>query len=246
MSKHGTARSQAGNATLLSKKEIREYNRALLVQGKVLLHHPEVVRNVLKSPDKVGQILHTLIPSKDPHVAARKQWEAFYLKYFGLSVDFSGVAIPKPQDGFSRLVIVAQGVTLNAAMAACKKHFPTWQYYDDLDKDVVHNDRTADGGAYAIWFRDRIEADEETDNQSADDLASQGAKGITLLERILMELEYFGRTGQHLDIQNVTLCSGSRYRGGYVPRACWGGKFCVYWCGVQHRHPDLRARVAGS
>ena len=44
--------------------------------------------------------------------SAIAQWEAFYLKHFGLAVDLSKVNIPKAPAEFSRLIIVAQGVTL--------------------------------------------------------------------------------------------------------------------------------------
>lgn len=245
MSKHRAARSKASES--LTTQEIRDYESLLKKQGAGLLRHPEVVRGLLRAPSKVGQALRSLVPNKDPHAQARTQWEAFYLKFFVLTADFSRVAIPKQPDGFGRLVIVAQGVTLNTAMEACKKHFPTWQHCDDLDKDVVKNDRTAQSGAYAVWFRDRIEADEEMANKSANDLATEGIAGVTLLERILMELEYFGRTSQHLDIRNVTLCTGSRYSDGSVPKALWSvGRFFVPRYDPYDHSPSLRSRVAVS
>lgn len=246
MSKHSAARSKAGLDTL-SKADIDAYHRALKKQGAALLRHPALVRELTKKPKKIGQALAALVPTRDPHAQARMQAEAFYQKFFGLTVDFSKVVIPAQKDGFGRLVIVAQGVTLNQAVAACKKRFPVWQYYDDLDASVTHNDRTAQNRAYAVWFRDRIEADEETAAKSANQLKEAGTPGITLLERILMELEYFGRTGQHLDIQNITLCSGSRSSDGFVPFARWdGGEFCVLWYDPSYSSPCLRSRVAVS
>jgi hypothetical protein len=244
MSNRRTARS---NASKLTQSEISRYYDALKARGAMLLRHPGVVRDVLKSPRKIDQALNSLIPSRDPHAEARKQWEAFYLKHFGLTADFSKVSIPSQLEGFTRLIIVAQGVTLNMIMAACKKHFPTWQYADDLDKSITKNDRTATNGAYAVWFRDRIEADEEMANKSANDLVQAGVNAITLLERILMELEYFGRTGQHLDIQNWSLCAGSRNSDGDVPSCRWRDDgFYVSWRNVDYRSPSLRARVAVS
>lgn len=212
----------------------------------VLFTRPDAVRN-LKSGD-IRAALKSLLP-KGGHSEAVAQWEAFYKKFFGLTVDLSRVVIPKAPEGFNRLIIVAQGVTLNAAMKACKAHFATWKYSDDLDKSVIKNDRTAQNGAYAVWFRDRIEADEEMANKSANDLDAQNIKGITLLERILMELEYFGRTGKHLDIDNVTLCAGSRRSGGYVPVCYWrslSGKFSVDWTYSADRSSGWRSRVAVS
>ena len=246
MSKRETPRSKAGEAPL-TLSESRRYYALLKKQGKALLSHPDTVRLLFKKPKKVGLALLALVPSKDPYAEVRRQWEKFYQEFFDLTVDLSAVKIPDVQADFSRLIIVAQGITLNAAMAACKKRFPTWQYSDDLDASVIKNDRTAAGGAYAVWFRNRVEADEETANKSANDLDKERVKGITLLERTLMELEYFGRTDQHLDIQNVTLCSGSRYSGGLVPNANWrGGEFCVDWYYADDSDSDLRARVVVS
>ena len=246
MSNRRTARSNAGTDQLTTEEK-RHYDTLLRKRGAMLLKHPATVRSILKSPRKLDEVLGSLIPSRDPHAEARKQWKSFYQKFFGLKVDFSKVSIPVQPEGFTRLVIVAKGTTLNDAMRACKKHFATWQYYDDLDKDVVKNDRTAQDGAYAVWFRDRIEADEEMKNLSANNLAEQKVSGITLLERILMELEYFGRTGKHLDIENWTLCGCSRCSGGYGALCYWYVvEFGVVWCSSVRSFPRLRARVAVS
>ncbi len=172
-----------------------------------------------------------------------KQWEALYREEFGESPDFSGLTIPEKKEGFTRLLIVAQGLTLNRAYDACAKKFPCRLYTDDLYKDVHTNDRTPTE-SYAVLIRDREEADEELKNLSADDLTEKHITGITLLERILLELKYFLETGKHLDKENVTLCSGSRSRGGHVPRADWhGGEFVVHWRGRGSRRPWLRSRA---
>ncbi len=136
---------------------------------------------------------------------------------------------------------VPAGMTIEKALAECKVLFSVWRWNDqNLDK-LVTSDRTT-AVAYTIKFKANIEADEEYANKSADDLS--GSKGITLLERILLELQYFKETGLHLDIQNVTLCSGSRYSGGNVPTADWsGGKFGVGWSRAGSRFSDLRSRV---
>jgi hypothetical protein len=48
-------------------------------------------------------------------------------------------------------------------------------------------------------------------------------QGITLRERLLLELAYFDKTGKHLDINGVTFCSGSRGVAGSVPSVSWSG-----------------------
>lgn len=172
-----------------------------------------------------------------------KQWEALYQEEFGETHDFSGVKIPEKKEGFNRLIVIAKGMTLNRVYDACAKKFPCWRYTDNLDKAVPTNDRTPTEH-YAIWVRDQQEADEELKNLSADDLAEQKITGVTLLERMLLELKYFRETGKHLDIKNVTLCSGSRDADGDVPYANWhGGWFKVRWDCRGCRSPRLRSRA---
>ena len=38
----------------------------------------------------------------------------------------------------------------------------------------------------------------------------------------MFELEYFKKNGKHLDVDNITLCTGSRCSGGNVPGVGWG------------------------
>ncbi len=177
--------------------------------------------------------------SRDP----LKQWEALYREEFGETHDFSGVKIPEKKEGFNRLLVIAKGMTPNRVYTACAKKFPCWRYTEDLDKGVPTNDRMSIEH-YAIWVRDRVEADEELANLSADDLAKKQISGITLLERLLLELKYFRETGKHLDTQNVTLCSGSRHADGNVPYASWyDGRFWVGWLYPLDQRPYLRSRA---
>jgi len=60
-----------------------------------------------------------------------------------------------------------------------------------------------------------------------------------------MELEYFKKTGEHLDIENMTLCAGSRYTDGCVPHVYWYPDFRelrVYWCRPGVAFGVLRSR----
>jgi len=176
-----------------------------------------------------------------------QEWVHFYKKFFGLTLDLSGVKIPEKVAGFDRLIVVAHALTPNKVFSIIKKHFDAWRYTDDLDRDVPHNDRNPKSGTYAVWVRDVVEADEEMKNLSYDDCAEKQIKGITLLERLVLELKYFSETGKHLDIENWTLCSGSRSADGYVPSAHWNptyGKFKVHWTRHGLRSAFLRFRVA--
>ncbi len=179
-----------------------------------------------------------------------KGWVSFYERFFPAELASAGgpdvihaVPIPEQKGDFERVLIVIPGISMNRVYDECAEHFTCWRYTEDLDKNVPVNDRSAVGGAYAIRLRARVEADEEHKNNSANDLAASGVKGITLLERMLLELKHFEETGGHLDIQNVTLCSGSRDADGGVPYAGWrDGEFGVNWDEPSSQYPFLRVR----
>jgi len=175
----------------------------------------------------------------------KEEWQRFYRKYFGLGPDLSGVKILEHQSGFDRLLIIAKGLTANQAYDVCTKHFPCWRYADDLDKAVPNNDRDSANGAYAVWFRNRQEADEELKGLSADRLKEKGILGITLLERLLYELKYWDEANNHLDISNWTLCAGSRDADGSVPSMHWhDDELKVDWSYAYFHDDRLRSRAA--
>lgn len=93
----------------------------------------------------------------------------------------------------------------------CKKLFPI---YSLIDLSKVISERK---GNYTVSFKNSQEPDEENKNKSANDLKAEGNPGITLEERLLLEIEYFKKTGKNLDVKNYTLCSASRFRDGDVP-----------------------------
>ncbi len=213
-------------------------------------------KGVYANPSEVLDGIQLLIEGKQPEViptvvssdtsSVISDWQDFYKKFFGLNIDLSGVKIPEHALGFDRLIVVPQGITLNQVWKVCARQFNCWKYTDsDLDSAVPTNNRDPKSGAYAIWVRDVVEADKEMKNLSADDLKERTIKGVTLLERLLLELKYFSETGKHLDISNWTLCSGSRHSGGCVPCVRWlDGWLKVDWYYVGGRYDDLRSRVA--
>lgn len=128
-------------------------------------------------------------------------WQAFYQAEFGIALDTAYIHIPERRKGFDRLIVVAAGLKIQQVYDRCKKLFPCWKYTNrDLDEAVPTNDRMPVNGSYAIWIRDRVEADEELKNLSANDLKRKNIPGTTLLERLLFELKYFRETGKHLDV----------------------------------------------
>lgn len=193
--------------------------------------------------------LELFLQRKDPFKISdvHQAWQEFYRKYFRMSVDFSDVIVPE-RSGFDRVIFIPKGLKLNDVLKAIRKQFPAWSYIDDLDKDVIENVRTTDCN-YAIRLRERVEADEELKNTSANRLREQGVNAITLLERLVLELKYWSETGQHLDVQNWTLCAGSRHRNGNVPSVYWdagNGGLRIRWYDTGRAYDFLRAREVVS
>jgi len=137
-------------------------------------------------------------------------------------------------------------LTTSEIMEQMKKKFNVWNYYDKekLDKDFPSPKQPT-----TRYFLKEVEADEEHKNKSAKNLEKEGVEGITLRERLIMELQYFEETGKHLDVDNVTLCSGSRFSGGGVPSVGWSAdarRVYVDWDSVSDSHSGLRARAVVS
>lgn len=172
------------------------------------------------------------------------KWREIYKNHFG--VDLGSVQIPTHRKGFDRLIIIAHGLSIQQTYDVCASLFSCLKSTDrSLNEAVPTNDRMPTVGTYAIWVRDRIEADEELKNLSANNLAVKGTPSETIMERELHEIVYFLETGRHLDLHNVTLASGSRSGRGYVPRADWhDGKFYVgvIWYSPDDSDGALRAR----
>jgi len=179
------------------------------------------------------------------------EWQDFY-QGLGIKVDFSNLQIPGKQQGFNRLIIVAEGMTPQFLYDKCKGLFLCGRWTDKSLDEVVTSDRTAKNNSYAVWVRNRVEADEELKNLSANDLKKKSIPGITLEERLIYELKYFQETGEHLDIDHSTLCSGSRCSvtlspAAAVPNVGWGDGFLlVYYFYPDDAFPSLRARQVVS
>ena len=174
------------------------------------------------------------------------EWQEFYRKYFRMSVDFSEVAIPEDPGGFERVIFIPKGLTYADIVKVLKKKFKVYFYTEKLDKDIKDDVRTSKQ-SYAVRFRERVEADKEWKNTSANQLKEKGINSITLMERLILELKYFDETGKHLDIDNITLCAGSRRSDGVVPFVFWDDdELRVYWFVPGHAISNLRVREAVS
>jgi hypothetical protein len=158
----------------------------------------------------------------DLFVQDKEKWRKFYQKHFALDVSFADVIIPrKPTEGEWRLIIIAAGLTMNQVYDRVSALFTCSRYSDDLDASVTKNVRDTKT-SYAIWVRDEVEPDNEFLGKSTNQVDPDMLIGVTLLERMIHEIDYFSVTGKHLDIkEGSTFCSGSRSSNGHVPSVRW-------------------------
>ena len=199
-----------------------------------------VLRKALMPDSLVMNPVNNLIDAK------LELWRKYYHDHHGIVLDLGSVRIPAKQDGFDHLIVVAQRLTLNRMVEVGRKNYKLWLYREDLDRVVTDNDRMPTE-TYAIWVRDRQEADEEMANLSAEDVWAKKLTGETLLERLIHGDEEFTRIGHHLDHDNVTLCTGSRHLVGDVPGVGWSRghrKVGVGWARPGHQYAGLRCRLA--
>jgi hypothetical protein len=171
-------------------------------------------------------------PAYKEHIA---RWEDRWKR------DLSGLWIPERQEGFDRLLVIPQGLRNSQAYDRLGTlGITTWRYQEN--QDTIFNARVPNQD-YAVWVRDRQEADEEHQNKSYNDCVLAMLNGITLLERLVFEEDWWLQHKSHLDESNATLCSGSRYADGHVPRVLWyDGEVRVRWSYVNRASPCLRLR----
>ncbi|MEI6238031.1 MAG: hypothetical protein WCP15_00675 [bacterium] len=174
-------------------------------------------------------------------------WKKVY-EVLGIKSEIDNEALHDPRFW---TIPVFESVTPNKVVKALRDlGVDMYLYTENLDRNVPENDRDpVRDGNYVVKFQRTIEADPEFKNKSAETLLGEKIKGITLLERLLLELGYFLVTGNHLDVENVTLCSGSRYSDGHVPRVLWNAAYrevYVSWLSPSYSSPYLRARAVVS
>lgn len=186
-------------------------------------------------------------PWLNPHL---EWWMRFY-RDEGIVVDPDSLTIPPKPEGKWWLIVVAPGLTYNQVVAMLRKKFEVWLWTKDLDKviNLSKEQRRAIDKPYAIWVKANVEADSELRGKSANDLAGQDV--VTLMERLLLEVFYFCliAEGKHLDINNVTLCAGSRCVVGSVPHVNLysdDGRVGVLDYNPDRSFDNLRARQAVS
>ncbi|MDO8623917.1 MAG: hypothetical protein Q7R54_01030 [bacterium] len=183
---------------------------------------------------------------KQPVFADAAMWVDFYRRIFGKEVDLTNLHVAVKPNYPCWPIVMVPGVSNNDAFDACRKQLGgAWRYTDDLNsvRDIVKRP----DGAYVVWVKQNVEADPDLASISAEKILELGLNTVTLRERLVLDSKHFDETKQHLDIENWTLCAGSRDADGNVPYVYWsrcGRGLGVDWDGVDDAYSDLRARAA--
>jgi hypothetical protein len=151
------------------------------------------------------------------------EWVQFYHRVFHLDVNLSTLKIPKRDWEFTRLIVVAKGLTLKRVLEVSQEHYrvevQTWRYTYGEEETRGQHDRLPTEH-YAVWVRDRVDADGQYRSVVSSQRPWKQWKGhsITLLEHLLFSLKYFQETRRLLDRREIgTSCFGSRDSGGCIP-----------------------------
>lgn len=232
----------------LTKGQWDQFDRLL---GSTDLQAEEV--DLLLKYNKPKEILDRMIAELRRHTALgivpadgwAAEYQRFYREVFGRVYYFLDAALSTEQSGFGWAGFFPQDLTCNQVWQKCGELFVCKSFIgNDLDAAVPANDRTP-AETYAKRFRDRVEADEENKGLSANELTARNVPYITLRERLVLEAWFFWKTGRHLDIENITLCAGSRDSDGGVLGVCWGGDVLyVGDYGPDSSGGNIRARSA--
>lgn len=174
-----------------------------------------------------------------------EDWAKILKDVFGVKLDPKKVVMPERPDEFL-WGVVNPGLNFKEIVRGCRTKFKVWLENENMKSETVAKRPKT---PYPVFFRDRVEADEEFKNKSALDLERQGANVITVEERLLLELWYFLKTSRHLDLENWTYCAGSRDACGNVPHVHWNshhGEVHVSLWHPRDQSVPLRAREAVS
>ena len=236
----------------LSGKEVGEFFASLAQQVPAeLFDHPEQVRRYLRRTSELGKVLRQVLLEKvealdlDHHLAL---WQRVYWEICGIEPRLQDIRLPDDPGGFGWPIVATPEVPLNSFWQGLQQKFPCWCYGSGNDLEALldwqRQQRSYKDGAYCVRVRDRVEADEEMRNLSANQLAERGEQVNTLDERTRLEGFYWIlSSGHHLDVWNQTLCAGSRDGDGVVPHVYWkAGRLRVDWYPPGYADGDLRAR----
>lgn len=180
-------------------------------------------------------------------------WREFYRQVHSMKVN-PPKRLPPVTPGYNWGVWVLKGITPQRAFEMGATMYPSWKWCGDqsLDEviDFTKEARDARQRQHFVWCEDSVEPSSKLANLSAIQIAERQINTLTLTEPLLLHQWFYWKSGgKHLDVQNVTLCSGSRYSDGSVPSVDFhplAGEVSVDGYGPGDADGDLRSRQAVS
>lgn len=171
---------------------------------------------------RIEHLLRLSVKNKAFKSTAIAMWESFYERHFKKKFDFSDVVIPeKPPEGNWSLLIIAD-ISLAQIVKRCGYLNMFWEEncYPDpekMKKQTLWDKRDPKNGPYAIWVKDIQEAEAISDDIDLTETE-------TLLERLIHGIRFRETNGILLDMKSCTVCAGSLYPEGTVPKVDSMGK----------------------
>lgn len=137
-------------------------------------------------------------------------WKNIYAK-LGVKRDFDNINIPDFFDpNFHFAVIISDVPFSNITNFFKKEKFEVWEAFEHPEDDIRHPNKDGD---YLLILKKLKEAhhDRKLRGLPVNSLYVQNHKGITIRERLMLEIFYYLETGKNLDEIGSTLCYGSCY-----------------------------------
>lgn len=185
-------------------------------------------------------------------------WRVLFRHCFGFKVDFGKIVFPQAKGDRILPIIMPWELTqgnmsfVSRIYNACKESFRCrncwgWEklYRGDLDKYIIHNDRTPKNGSYVVRANNHIDAtdgDEELGGLWYSEIWERALPVMTYPERLMFELYIFRATGIHLDTRDITSCAGSRCLDGSAPSIYWDSEGLGSYDNREYRGGRRRAR----
>lgn len=205
------------------------------------------LRHGTRTPEQLDKFLKGKNPFEGlDYSFILNEWEKYFYKIHQLKADFSGVTIPKADDDiFPWFTCIPENFSTERACSGRKQLYFKWKWTDKALDDVLDLSfgRDSRKDPYIVRFRANWEADELLKNLSADTIAEKQINASTLKERLLLGDFLYWKHKKHLDVENITLCSGSRYSDSFMR---YSDSFvpCVYWSSPASRL-DVRGCSSG-
>src|SRR5258706_8150307 len=116
-------------------------------------------------------------------------WKEFYADVFPGSWNLS-VPFARSRRNSDTLIVVPKNLTISIVLGKCREHFHVNSCYSDINTAIAANARGSEV-TYGIWVRAGEESIIKLRGKSASELKAMRVNGITLLERVVIELIAF-------------------------------------------------------